>query len=238
MVALTDQAIAKIKDLIITGEFTAGARLPKEVELAQRLGLSRNSLREAVRALTMVGVLEPRVGDGTYVTSLEPELLLTGMGFISDLLTGPTLLELHQVRRILEPVATGIAATRLTEADFAALEQCLADMDVAETTQAFIAADQEFHRVIVVASGNSTLASLIQNLSGGTLRAQLWRSVTEQGALELTRKRHQDIFEALRAGDAERASAADLIHLSEGEQWLRRMIEDEEALVATSAGEP
>ena len=70
--ALTDQAIAKIKDLIVTGEFAPGARLPKEQELAEQLGLSRNSLREAVRALTLVGVLEPRQGDGTYVTSLSP----------------------------------------------------------------------------------------------------------------------------------------------------------------------
>ncbi len=152
MVALTDQAIAKIKDLIMSGEFAADSKLPKEQELAQRLGLSRNSLREAVRALTLIGVLEPRVGDGTYVTSLEPELLLTGMGFVSDLLTGDTLLELHQVRRILEPVATGMAATRLTEEDFAALELCLERMDAAETTQAFIAADEEFHRIIITAS--------------------------------------------------------------------------------------
>lgn len=232
MVALTDQAIAKIKDLIMSGEFAAASKLPKEQELAQMLGLSRNSLREAVRALTLIGVLEPRVGDGTYVTTLEPELLLTGMGFVSDLLTGPTLLELHQVRRILEPVATGMATARLTETDFAALEDCLARMDVAETTQAFIGADEEFHRIIVTASGNSTLASLIQNLSGGTLRARLWRSVTEQDAIEVTRKRHQDIYDALRAGDAERASAADLIHLSEGEHWLRRVIESEEAIGA------
>ncbi len=232
MAALTDQAIAKIKDLIMSGEFAAASKLPKEQELAQRLGLSRNSLREAVRALTLIGVLEPRVGDGTYVTSLEPELLLTGMGFVSDLLTGPTLLELHQVRRILEPVATGMATARLTETDFTALEECLARMDIAETTQAFIAADEEFHRIIVTASGNATLASLIQNLSGGTLRARLWRSVTEQDAIEVTRKRHQDIYEALRAGDAERASAADLIHLSEGEHWLRRVIESEEAIGA------
>src|SRR6478735_6156199 len=82
MVALTDQAIAKIKDLIVSGEFAADSKLPKEQVLADRLGLSRNSLREAVRALTLIGVLEPRVGDGTYVTSLEPELLLTGMGFV------------------------------------------------------------------------------------------------------------------------------------------------------------
>ena len=169
MAALTDQAIAEIKNLIMSGEFVAGSRLPKEQDLAQRLGLSRNSLREAVRALTLIGVLEPRVGDGTYVTSLEPELLLTGMGFISDLLTGSTLLELHQVRRILEPVATELATTQLDDADFTALENCLADMDAAETTQAFIAADEEFHRIVVTASGNSTLASLIQNLVGRDL---------------------------------------------------------------------
>ena len=88
MPPLTDQAIAKIKDLIMSGEFAAGSKLPNEQDLSQRLGLSRNSLREAVRALTLIGVLEPRVGDGTYVTSLEPDLLLTGMGFISDHMTG------------------------------------------------------------------------------------------------------------------------------------------------------
>jgi GntR family transcriptional repressor for pyruvate dehydrogenase complex len=236
--AVTDQAIAKIKDLIMSGEFAAGARLPKEQDLAQRLGLSRSSLREAVRALTLIGVLEPRVGDGTYVTSLEPELLLTGMGFISDLLTGSTLLELHHVRRILEPVATEMAATRLDAQGLAALERCLEEMDAADTTQAFIAADQEFHRIIAAASGNTTLASLIQNLSGGTLRARLWRSVTEQNAIEMTKRRHWDIYDALRDGDGERARAADLIHLSEGVQWLRELIANEQALGALGGAQP
>jgi GntR family transcriptional regulator, transcriptional repressor for pyruvate dehydrogenase complex len=222
---LTDQAIATIKDLIISGEFKAGEKLPREQELAARLGLSRNSLREAVRALALVGVLEPRVGDGTYVTSLEPELLLTGMGFIGDLMDGATLLDLHQVRRILEPAATGMAASRLTEDDFAALEACLEKMEDAETTQAFIDADVEFHRIIVNAAGNSTLASLIQHLSGGTLRARLWRSITEQGAVEVTKQRHRDIYAALRARDAEGASATDLVHLADSERWLRRVIE-------------
>jgi GntR family transcriptional regulator, transcriptional repressor for pyruvate dehydrogenase complex len=231
---LTDQAIAKIKALIISGEFTAGARLPKEQELAARLGLSRSSLREAVRALTLIGVLEPRVGDGTYVTSLEPELLLTGMGFVSDLLAGTTLLEVHHVRRIMEPVATGLAATRLTEDDFAALEQ----MDAAVTIEAFIDSDTEFHRIIVMAAGNSTLASLIQGLSGGMLRARLWRSITEEGAVEITKKRHLDIYEALRARDPELASAADLVHLSDGERWLRRVVEKEEAIVSDLVAVP
>src|SRR4030081_2609777 len=163
--ALTDQAITKIKDLIVAGEFAPGARLPREKELAERLGLSRNSLREAARALTLIGVLEPKQGDGTYVTSLEPELLLAGTAFVTDLITGPTLRELYQVRRILEPAATALATPRLTDEDFAALENSLALMDAAETTQAFIDADVEFHRVIVSACGNATLASLIQSLA-------------------------------------------------------------------------
>ncbi len=227
--ALTDQAIEKIKNLIVEGEFTPGAKLPRERELAERLGLSRNSLREAVRALTLIGVLEPRQGDGTYVTSLEPELLLAGTTFVSDLLTGATLLELYQVRRILEPAATALAATRLTDDDLEALAETLARMDTAETTQAFIDVDVEFHRIIVQASGNATLASLIQNLSGGTLRARVWRAIRERGAVESTRQLHHDIYAALKARDPDLAAAADLVHLAEGERWLRGMLAQEAA---------
>lgn len=222
--ALTDQAIAKIKDLIVTGEFQAGSRLPREQDLAQKLGLSRNSLREAVRALALVGVLESRVGDGTYVTSLDADLLMTGMGFVGDLLDGKTLLEAHKVRRILEPVATGLAAGRLTEADFTELAEILERMDRSDRTQAFVDADNDFHRVINQATGNATLSSLIQNLSGGMMRARLWRTATEQEAVEVTKQRHRDIYLALRAGDGESASAADLIHLAEGERWLEMML--------------
>lgn len=231
MVALTDQAIAKLKDLISSGEFAAGARLPKENDLAQRLGLSRNSLREAVRALTLIGVLEPRVGDGTYVTTLEPELLLTGIAFVSDLLSGSSLVELHQVRKILEPAATRLATPLLDEDDFAALERCLDDMDAAAGMPSFIETDTRFHQIILSACGNATLASLVQNLSGGTLRARVWQSVTERGAVDATRALHRDIYSALRARDAELAAAADLIHLSVSEHWLKRIVEQEHAAV-------
>jgi GntR family transcriptional regulator, transcriptional repressor for pyruvate dehydrogenase complex len=224
--ALTDQAITKIKDLIVSGEFAPGDRLPKETELAERLGLSRNSLREAVRALALVGVLEPRQGDGTYVTSLEPELLLAGTSFVSDLLTGPTLRELYEVRRILEPTATALATPRLVDEDFEAIEESLERMDTADGTQAFIDADVDFHRVIVSACGNTTLASLIQNLSGGTLRARVWRAIHERDAVESTRRLHHDIYRALRKRDAELAAAMDLIHLEAGERWLQTMSED------------
>lgn len=229
-VPVTDQAISEIKDLILSGQFAPGSKLPREQDLAARLGLSRNSLREAVRALTLIGVLDARVGDGTYVTSLDADMLLTGLNFVGELLEGTRLLEVHQVRRMLEPMATGMASTRLTEDDFVALEACLRQMDEAKSTQAFIDADTEFHRVIVSASGNATLASLIQSLSGGMARARLWRTITDHDAVEITKQRHRDIYTALVAGDAEQASAADLIHLADGERWLERWIAAREQL--------
>lgn len=222
--ALTDQAIIKIKDLILSGEFRAGAKLPREQDLAQKLGLSRNSLREAVRALALAGVLDTRVGDGTYVTSLDSELLMAGMGFVGELLDGNALLEAHQVRRILEPVATDLAASMLTEADFAEMETILDRMEHSDRMQAIIDADNDFHRVINRAAGNAMLASIIENLSTNMTRARLWRTVTDRGAAEATKQRHRDIYLALRDGDGKRASAADLLHLAEGERWLEQML--------------
>src|SRR2546421_11260328 len=103
--ALTDDAILKIKELIVDGEFAPGSKLPRERELAERLGLSRSSLREAVRALTLVGVLETRQGGGTYATRLAADLLLGGASFLSELPSGPSGPQLFQVRRVLQPAA-------------------------------------------------------------------------------------------------------------------------------------
>jgi DNA-binding FadR family transcriptional regulator len=221
----TDLAIAKIKELISSGEFTAGARLPTERELTQRFGVSRSSLREAVRALTLVGVLEPRVGDGTYVTTLEPDLLLTGISFVSDLASGASLLEIHTIRRLLEPEATRMATPHLTDENFVELEECLHRMEAAEGVPAFIEADTAFHRVILDACGNAALASLIENLSSGTLRARLWQSLVERSATAATLESHRAIYTALTSRDADMAAAADLIHLGIAEDWLRRLVE-------------
>jgi GntR family transcriptional repressor for pyruvate dehydrogenase complex len=221
----TDQAIAKLKELISSGEFTAGSRLPTERELTQRFGVSRSSLREAMRALALVGVLESRVGDGTYVTTLEPELLLTGVGFVSDLVSIESLIEIHQIRRLLEPEATRLATPRLTDEDFEQLAECLARMERADDVSAFIEADAAFHKIILDACGNATLASLIENLSSGTMRARLWHSLIARGATEATLESHVNIYNALLARDGARAAAADLMHLAASEDWLRGFLD-------------
>src|SRR5579871_212194 len=109
---VTDDAIDRIRELIATGEWGPGTRLPREPDLAAQLGLSRSSLREAVRALSLARVLEVRQGDGTYVSSLEPDELFEPTLSAMHLLRGRTVFELFEVRRLLEPQAAGLAAVR------------------------------------------------------------------------------------------------------------------------------
>lgn len=123
--AVTDEAIEKIKGMIVSGALRPGDRLPKESELAAELGLSRNSLREAVRALSLIRILDVRQGDGTYVTSLDPQLLLEALSFVVDFHRDDTVLEFLAVRRILEPAATAMAATRISEAQLDVLSSQL-----------------------------------------------------------------------------------------------------------------
>ena len=111
---LTEAAIEQVRQLIGEGALTPGQRLPPEGELADLLGTSRNTVREAVRALVTARVLDVRRGDGTYVTSLRPELLLAGIGAAADLMQDDFTLELLEVRRLLEPAATAMAARRIT----------------------------------------------------------------------------------------------------------------------------
>ena len=179
--AVTDEAIEKIKAMIVSGTLRAGDRLPREADLAAELGLSRSSLREAVRALSLVNILDVRRGDGTYVTSLEPGVLLEALSFIVDFHKDATVLEFLQVRRILEPAATAMAAKRITEQQIAELGGLLDSLGRRPEVEDLVANDLEFHRQIAACSGNSVLCSLLETLSGPTTRARVWRGLTQGG---------------------------------------------------------
>ena len=155
--SVTDGAIDRIRELIVSGSWGPGDRLPKESELAAQLGLSRNSLREAVRALSQLRVLEVRQGDGTYVSSLEPDLLLESTGFVSHLLLGDTAVELYEVRRILEASAAALAAARIDEAGKRELLRRLDGMTEADGVDDLVEADVAFHAEIAKAAGNAVL---------------------------------------------------------------------------------
>ncbi|MEU6508149.1 MULTISPECIES: FadR/GntR family transcriptional regulator [unclassified Streptomyces] len=219
--AVTDEAIEKIKDMIVSGALRPGDRLPKESELAAALGLSRNSLREAVRALSLIRILDVRQGDGTYVTSLDPQLLLEAMSFVVDFHRDDTVLEFLAVRRILEPAATAMAASRISEQQLDALSARLDALGAEPSVEELVAADLEFHRGIARAAGNSVLCSLLDSLSGPTTRARIWRGLTQEDAVGRTLREHRAILAALRDRDAETARSWATVHIASVEQWLR-----------------
>src|SRR5437773_3145385 len=196
--SVTDDAIDKIRERIVSGAWGPGDRLPKESELAAELGLSRNSLREAVRALSQLRVLEVRQGDGTYVSSLEPGLLLESTGFVSHLLLGETELELYEVRRILEAAAASLAASRIDAEEKVELEQSLERMRDARNVEELVEAEVAFHALIAKAAGNTVLTSLLASLATRTMRARLWHGREADGALNETRDEHRRIHEAIR----------------------------------------
>jgi len=224
--SLTDEAVEKIKQMIIEGHLRAGDRLPREQELARELGLSRGSLREAVRALTMMRILDTRQGDGTYVTALSPDDLIGTMGFVIDFQPDKSLLDFFHVRRVLEAEAAAAAAPRIQDADLDDLRRLLQDADAMAQIKpldhaAMLVKDQEFHRTINRIGGNPVLAAITDSMSGNTNRARTWRGVADREAPNRTLQDHWAIFHALRDRDPERARLRAAIHVSNVEDWLR-----------------
>ena len=220
--AVTDEAIEQIKAMIATGALKPGDRLPPEKELSTSLGLSRNSLREAVKALTVVGVLDVRRGDGTYVTSLEPRLLMDAVSFVLDLHDDTVILDIFGVRRMLEAPASGIAAQRATSEDVAALYAEVDRVSNVVDVEQLVEHDTRFHRAIVALAGNAYLSGVIDTMTTHTVRARIWRGVMESGAIARTLAEHRAIVDAIAAGDAELAAAANMVHINGVERWLRQ----------------
>lgn len=225
---MTDDAILRIKNMILSGELTPGARLPPEKELSEKLGVSRSSLREAVKALDMFRVLDVRRGDGTYVTSLQPTLLTEALSFVVELHQDRTVLELLEVRRVLEAAAVRRAVLTISREDLDRLQEEVAistDIGVAE----LVDHDLRFHGLIAHASGNEYLASLLDGLSPSLVRARVWRGLTQAGAVGRTIGEHRAVVAAMVARDADVAAAAMTMHIAAVEAWLRTTLAAQEA---------
>jgi GntR family transcriptional regulator, transcriptional repressor for pyruvate dehydrogenase complex len=221
---LPGEAIEKIKEMILSGRLRPGDRLPPEQALAAELGMSRNMLREAVTALSLINVLDVRRGDGTYVTTLSPSLLLDALTFVSDFQRDDTVLNFIEVRKLLEPAATARAATLIADDELAGLAELLDTMREDIPVDDLVQKDAEFHRRIIAAAGNPILESVLETMSRPLHRARVWREVLEHGAFDRTRKEHLAILDALRRNDAEDARAWTQVHISATEQWLRSRV--------------
>jgi GntR family transcriptional repressor for pyruvate dehydrogenase complex len=182
--------------------------------------VSRPSLREALQALALMNIVEIRQGDGTYVTSLEPELLVEPLDFVFSL-DNSTLLELFEARKIVEVGLVALAAQRITTEEIADLEICLTkSLQTADDPDAFLQADIELHKRIATAARNPIMQRFMDSISQ-LGRASRARTTHIPGLTKQSAEDHCAIVAALKAHDMEAARQAMLQHLNRVEQRLK-----------------
>jgi GntR family transcriptional repressor for pyruvate dehydrogenase complex len=208
------EAIRTIKDMILDGRLAPGQRLPPERSLSAALGVSRPTVREAIRSLQAMNILESRHGAGTFVASLSVEELLRPLQFVLALAEGG-LDHLFEVRLLLEPGAAALAAERASEEQIAGMCDCAAraEAEAIEDADAMLRLDTELHERIVEASGNPLLQHLWAATSALGAESRAF-TVRIPGVRPQTITEHHAIVDAIAAHDAERAHAAMAAHIT------------------------
>lgn len=220
----SDEVFKALHGLILSGELKPGDRLPAQRDLAERLDVSRSTLREAIHKLVALGLVAPRQGVGTiilqdgdplrYMSSLEDHFLMDGIS-ARDFL---------EARMIIETAVVKLAVERASEEDRSVLEQLLARQKRATRQgdlEEFSRLDTEFHLSLARASGNRVLARLEETVLD--LLRQFIRRVSDlPGAVEDAIKFHSKIIRALHKGDAQEAQRIMASHLTD----VARRIQD------------
>lgn len=223
--SLADRVTEQIERLIVERYFGPGSRLPSVRDLAERFGVSRTVIREAVRALAAKGLLEVSHGRSTIVRS--PSAASVSRSMTLYLATQQPPIDngkvLH-VRRVLEIEIAGLAAAHRSDDDLAALEELLAAMSThRDDPEAFARADVAFHAALARATGNELFSLVLDALADVLLTVR--RSVLVQpGVSERGQLYHRAIFERVAARDIDGARQAMRAHLEEAEQTMREAI--------------
>jgi len=220
---LAQEIAQRILDLIQGGKLEPGERLPAERELASLLGVGRPSLREALRALQLMNVIEVRPGEGTYVSSLKAKQLAEPLRLLL-VLQDVTYLEVLEARQSIEPAIAGLAAERISEDELEQLNSCLGRArECVDDPASFLNADLELHSIVVEASRNPLLIGIMASISSlGPATRQ--RTAYIPGVREKVLENHGQIVEAIGRRDPDASWKAMEDHISHIEEALRRTV--------------
>ncbi len=208
------EVIEQIRELVDAGMIKSGEQLPPERELAEELGISRITVRQALTVLEALGIVEMRHGEGTFIVSTDNFKNLFGSKVIEE--ADP--IDILEARKIIETEISKIASERRTEEDLKALENLLVDMDkkikMGEPTSTV---DLSFHLRVAESTHNPVLISLMDKIAS-LMRESLWTVVKgitlmTTGRAEKYLKQHRKIYTYIKDGEALKAEKAMLEHL-------------------------
>jgi len=211
--ALADKITDRILTLIRQKHLRPGDRLPPERKLAEMLAVSRPSLREALRAPAIMKIVENRQGAGTYITSLELEILVEHLESVFAL-DDVTYLNLLEARKVVEPALAEMAAREVTDDEIKSLEECLVRSGSGITDpEAFLEVDLLLHRIIGEAAHNTILSCFMSSVARLGVHSRR-RTGEKLPARKQTIEDHRAIVRALRSHDPQAARQAMLDHLN------------------------
>ncbi len=210
---LYEQIVQQIEESVLKGMLKPGDQLPAERELAQRFGVSRTAVREAVKVLREKGLVEAYSGRGTFITDGTSQAIRQSLDRMIKIGQPEGSTHLVEVREILEPGIAALAATRVEEQHLAAMREAIAVMDRArQDPDAFIEADLDFHLALAEAAANPLILSLIDSIVG-LLREQRMGIFYVEGGPERGQFHHKRILEAIGNRDPEKSREAMRAHL-------------------------
>ena len=219
---------SQIEQSISTGEIKPGERLPSERNLATSFKVSRPTIREAMIALEIAGLVEIRTGSGIYVIAPQEEV---DKGLVDE---GPGPFEVLESRMVIEAEVAALAATRISEQQVAQLEAALLEMEKDNAEGAVTElADQEFHCIIAAASGNSALASIVEwlwELRNKSKISTLFHQRVREEGVHPSLSDHRRIYNAMKSRDSLRAREAMRAHLANSIEADLALLEEEEGV--------
>jgi GntR family transcriptional repressor for pyruvate dehydrogenase complex len=213
------EEVAKQIERLILKELSPGDKLPGERELAEVLGVSRSSIRDAIRRLELMGLVQPRQGAGTVVQEISPEALVTPL---SNVIANKRQLvgQLLDFRKMLEPPLAARATTHASPQEIAEMEEILRRQDKkVRGGEAAIEEDSQFHYSIAMASGNSVVLKVLDVVMD-LLRETRARSLQTEGRPQKSFAGHRRILAAIKRGDAEAAETAMRQHIEDVEKMV------------------
>jgi GntR family transcriptional regulator, transcriptional repressor for pyruvate dehydrogenase complex len=223
-----EKVIEQIKDLIYEGKIRRGDRLPSERKLKEQLNVSRASIREAFSALEMMGLIESRPGEGTFIKGTPDKHLLEPLSLVL-LLEEDISEELIELRRVLEVDSVRLAAERATEAELAEMEGYINDLAASSGfEEQSVQADRMFHYSIARASHNKVLYYTMISISEVMdfhIKSVRTRLVSKKETMDEFLRQHQKIFDTIKAQDSSRAMQAMKEHLNYVEGLIKKEIE-------------
>lgn len=232
-VTLGEQVAAQLSDQISQGKWRAGEKLPSESELCAAMNIGRSTLREALKSLAFVGMVQMRPGEGTYVVE-ETRLLVERILARGLLKTDKELKDVGEARLILEAETAALAAERATPEDLEKLDSLLNDMKHAINGSggSYADLDVEFHLTIAKCSENQVLHELLMPIRG-VLEEWIAKSQELPGLRQNAQRQHAKILAAVRQGDPEKARRAMRTHLQTCEKvftLLGKITEDQKVV--------